>query len=134
MPRIEVNKHAEIIKEHVYHTFPYNTLVPNFKGPHAEDCGGCIIEAELQILVDKIAELSPTEDIIEELKTARNVIRTLKSDNSRAYDIAGVIERGSVDSLVRDLVEERNNLTQVLKKVTDDLDAVMNTLKGRANG
>ena len=125
MPRIEVNTHAEKIKEQVFHTFPYNMLVPNFKGPHADDCPGCIIEAELQILVDKIAELSPVEDIIAKLETAENVIKTLKSDNSRAHDIAGVIERGQVDSLVRDIVEERDRLSDLFVEVSKDLKALV---------
>ena len=130
MVRVNVNKHAEIIKEQVFHTFPYNAFIPNFKGPHADDCPGCIIEAELQILVDKIAELSPVEDIVEELERekAKNAVYIEARQN--AFDRAGVYYNNTTTlvELVGDLVDERNRLARILTLVSDDLTATKNRI------
>ena len=136
MTRIEVNTHAEKIKEQVFHTFPYNQFIPNFQGPHADDCPGCIIEAEVQILVDKIAELSPVEDIIAKLEAEKLKNKTYMNDRRNAFKRVGAEGNTTmtVTQLVEIVVEERDNLNQILKTVTDDLDAVMNTLKGSRNG
>lgn len=135
MTRIEVNKHAEIIKGAVYHTFPYNMLVPNFKGPHAEDCPGCIIEAELKILVDKIAELSPTEDIIEELEEEKRKNKAHVEDRTNALARAGLGDAADIDlvELVGSLVDERDRLTGRLDMVLNELNSITRMLKGSAD-
>lgn len=131
MVRVEVNKHAEIIKQQVFHTFPYNAFIPNFKGPHADDCPGCIIEAELKILVDKIAELSPVEDIVEELERekAKNAVYTEARES--AFAIADVEDDGtrSLVDLVESLVNERDRLDGFLTTILEDLNEVTSKLK-----
>ena len=130
MTRIEVNKHAETIKEQVFHTFPYNQFIPNFQGPHADDCPGCIIEAELQILVDKIAELSPVEDIVAELEDAKRKNEIHRKARENALAIAGLHEDSpsALVEVVGNLVSEKDRLTRILTLVSDDLTATKNRI------
>jgi hypothetical protein len=129
----EVNKHAEIIANTVYHVYPYRVGFPTGgfdpKTPHADDCGGCLINAEVKKLVDKLNTLSPVEEIIAELKEAKNTIKTLVEDISKAFEIAGLTEESSVTSLVETLVWEQNRLTRLLEGVKQDLNITIKKLR-----
>ena len=133
MVQIEVNKHAEIIKEQVFHTFPYGAFIPNFKGPHADDCPGCIIEAELQILVDKIAELSPVEDILAELGLEKMKNEAHVEDRKNAFTRAGMEDSKTMTllELVGMLVNDRDRLTRLLDTVSSDLNVVTSNINRR---
>ena len=124
-----MNEHAEIIANTVFHTFPYNMLVPNFKGPHAEDCGGCIINAEVAKLVHKLNMLSPVEDIIAELEKEKEKREALTQDRWDAFDKAGVEKAGSVAELVEDLVAQRNRLLHLVEAIDIDLEGIRDKIK-----
>jgi hypothetical protein len=124
----EVNEHAEIIANTVYHTFPYNMLIPNFKGPHADDCGGCLINAEVKKLVDKLNELSPVEEIIANLEESNNNLETLRADKSLAFRLADFREDGSISYLVTNLVSERDRLARLLESTKRELNTTIRKL------
>lgn len=129
MSQKDVNEHAKIIADHTFHSFPYKQLIPNFKGPHAEDCEGCIIESEVEKLVSKLNALSPVEEIVAELNEEKERRRTLGVDRHRAFDRAGVPEAGTVADLVATLVDERDQLIHLLEVIDNDLQLIRSKIK-----
>jgi Zn-finger protein len=128
----EVNVHANIIADTVFHTFPYNKMIPNFKGPHAEDCGGCIINAEVEKLVNELSALSPVKKIVAELEDKKDELQLLMLDRRQAFEKAGVTEEGSITDLVTTLVHERDRLASVINTLRDSINTtakVLNNLK-----
>lgn len=129
MSQKEINEHAKIIADHVFHSFPYNQFKPNFKGPHAEDCEGCIVNAEVEKLVDKLNLLSPVEEILAELEKEREKRKTLTEDRWNAFDNAGVPKEGSIADLVATLIAERDRLIRLLEDIDNDLWIIRNKIK-----
>ena len=129
----EVNESAQKIRDQVFHTFPFGTFRPNFKGPHADDCPGCIIEAELDKLVEKLNELAPVEKIIAELDDEKAKVESYKEDRSKAFIIGGLREEGSVASLVAIFVSEKDRLTHLLGVVKNDLTETVRKLNENEN-
>lgn len=125
----DVDEHAKIIADHVFHSFPYFQMKPNFKGPHAEDCEGCIVNAEVEKFVAKLKALSPIEKIVAELEKEKEQRRALTVDRWHAFDKAGVAEEGSVTDLVESLVNERARLTRLIEEINNDLDRIRNKIK-----
>lgn len=123
----EVNEHAEIIANTVYHSYPYNKIGKGFTGsePHSEDCGGCLINAEVDKLVAKLNALSRVEKIIEQLNHEKAERNALRVDRFRAFDKAGVTEEGSVADLVGTLVDERDRLNSLLKEIKHDMQYIL---------
>jgi hypothetical protein len=122
MNQENINEHAEIIANHVFHSFPYKQLIPNFKGPHAEDCEGCVVEAEVEKLVTKLNSLSHVEDIIADLERERHLRELLSEERHLAFKKAGIDSDGkSVTELVESLVEERDRLRSLLSYVRDNI-------------
>lgn len=128
-----MNEHAEVIANTVYHTFPYSVGFPlggfGPETPHADDCGGCLINAEVKKLVDKLNELSPMEEIVANLEAANQTVETLSFEISRAFEIAGVPEEGTVTSLVGLLVTQRAHLTSLLEDIKKDLNITISKLR-----
>ena len=129
MTQNDVNKRAEIIRNSVSHSFPYNKMIPNFEGPHSEDCEGCLINAEVEILVAELNRLSPVEKIIEELEHEKKLRKLLSKEQHLAYEKAGVDEKGSIADLVSILVEDRNRLDNLLQIINNDLNILQIKLK-----
>ena len=127
----EQNEHAKIIADHVFHSFPLNKFIPNFKGPHAEDCEGCIINAEVEKLVAKLNILSPVEEILAELEKEKEKRRMLAEDRWSSFDRAGVPREGSVADLVATLVDERDRLTRLLKVIDTNLRIIRTKINER---
>lgn len=129
MDQKDVNEHAKIIADHVFHSFPYNQMIPNFKGPHAEDCEGCIVNTEVEKLVAKLNALSPVEEIIAELEEEKEKRHILTEDRWNAFDKAGVAKEGSIADLVASLVAERDRLIRLLEVIDNDLWNIRNMIK-----
>lgn len=134
----EIDKHVEIIRNSVYHAFPYNQLVPNFKGPHAENCEGCIIEAEVDILAAKLRSLWYVEEIKLNLKREQELRTLLSNERHHAFNRAGIEDKGqSIADLVGSLVDERDQLlltaTMLKKKLVELVEAVENLDARRRN-
>lgn len=125
----DVNKHVQIIADHVFHSFPYKQFKPNFKGPHAEDCEGCIVNAEVEKLVAKLKILSPVEEILAELEREKEKRRTLIDDRWNAFDKAGVPKKGLIADLVADLIAERNRLLHLVESIDNNLLNIRNKIK-----
>lgn len=117
----KMNEHAEIIKNTVFHTLPYNKWMVNENDPHAEDCGGCIINAEVEKLVAKLDALSPVEDIVAQLEREKEERRLLVLDRLRAFKKAGIAEEGPIEDLVVILVAERDLLRSQLQEIKRDV-------------
>jgi len=121
----KVNEHAKIIADTVFHTFPYNQMIPNFQGPHAEDCGGCIINAQVEVLVAELDRLSPIKSIVADLENKKKELELLTLDRRRAFEKAGitefkkagVAEEDSITDLVTSLVRKHDQLVRVIKAV-----------------
>ena len=126
---IDVDEHAKIIADHVFHSFPYKQFIPNFKGAHAEDCEGCIVEAEVAKLVAKLKELSPVEDIIAELERQKEARRVLVTDRRHAFEKAKLVEYGTVTDLVADLIKERDRLLHLVDEINHDLETIRNKIR-----
>lgn len=126
MSNSEINRHAEIIRDNVFHTFPFNRMIPNFKGPHAEDCGGCIIEAEVDKLVTKLNALSHVEDIIAELEQVKHGRKLLSDERHLAFEKAGVNADGkSITDLVESLVKERDHLHNLIEYIRNNMNNIL---------
>lgn len=130
----EQNEHETIIKNTVFHTFPYSMMIPNFEGPHAEDCGGCIINAEVEKLVAELNRLSPVKEIIAELEAAKKKIETLTEDRRKAFFIANRPDEGAVAGLVAVLVSERDQLDHVRKTIESTLKKLVVSLGNYESG
>lgn len=121
----EVNKHAKIIQDTVFHTYPY---IPSgmFKPdtPHSEDCGGCLINAEVDKLVAELNALSPIEKIVEELKNEKEKRKALMLDCDKAFEKANVSKEGSVSELVAELVDDRDRLIRLLRAIKTDINNI----------
>lgn len=104
----EVHEHAEIVRNNVFHTYPFTKMLAGFNpdAPHAEDCGGCLINAEVDKLVEKLEKLSNPEKIVEELEHEKEERRLLTLDRWTAFEKAGLPEEGSVTDLVERLMHE----------------------------
>lgn len=123
----EVNEHAEIIANAVFHSYPFKKMGRGFNAsePHSEDCSGCLINAEVEKLVTKLNTLSPVEKIIEQLNHEKKEANTLRADRFRAFDKAGINEEGSVTDLVGKLVDERNHLISLLQEIKKDMKFIL---------
>lgn len=116
------NEHAKIIYDHVFHSFPYNQFIPNFRGEHAEDCEGCIIEAEVDKLVAKLESLSHVEDVIAELERERDLRKLLSDERHQAFVKAGVDDEGqSIANVVETIVNQRNDYRGLLASVRESI-------------
>lgn len=126
----EIDKHVEIIRNSVYHAFPYNQLVPNFKGPHAENCEGCIIEAEVDILVAELRSLSRVEEIIADLNREKELRHLLSEERHKALELAGISDETlSVADVVIQLIEERDQLQRAAEKLKKQLLALIEAVE-----
>jgi hypothetical protein len=113
-----MNKHAEIIQNTVYHTYPYHlTGMFNPDEPHSEDCGGCLINTEVKKLVAELERLSHVENVIAELEHEKIARAMLSLERHQAFEKAGVVENGSVVDLVAALVDERDLLASQLHRI-----------------
>ena len=126
----EVNEHAEIIRNSVFHSYPYNRMGFKPDAPHAEDCEGCLINAEVYKLVTKLNALSNVEKIIDELENERKERQALTTDRNLAFEIAGLNAEGegSISDLVIMLIDERDRLIQLLATIRTDIIKINNKM------
>lgn len=124
-----VNEHVEIIKKTAFHTYPFNFLTFNPNDPHTEDCGGCIINAEVDKLVDKLNEFSHVEDIIAQLEEVQEEKRLLKLDRVYAFRKAGKnVGDGTITDLVTELIDERDALISKLQEIKKGIGNISESL------
>ncbi len=125
----DLNKHAERIRNTVFHSYPYNRVGLKPDSPHADDCEGCLINSEVDILVTQLNALSHVEDIVENLKRETELRKLLSDERRDAFKIADVAEEGSVAELVRDLVDERDRLLRLLHTIRNDISDIEKKIK-----
>jgi hypothetical protein len=126
-----MNEHVQVIQDLVFHSYPYNRMGFKPDAPHAEDCEGCRINAEVKKLVRKLEALEPVETIVAELKNEKAMREALLLDRRQAFEVArvpGQVGGRSITDLVGDLVDERNRLTQLLKTIKSDVNNIAQKL------
>lgn len=122
-----MNEHVRVIQDLVFHSLPYNRMIINPNTPHAEDCEGCLINAEVKKLVRELDALSPVRAIVAELKEEKEARRALTLDREQAFKNAGV-DSGSVSDLVAGLMHDREMLTQKLERIKGDVNNIAKKL------
>lgn len=127
--RKEVSEHAEIIKDTVFHSYPHNSIGFKSDAPHAEDCGGCIINAEVEKLVTKLNDLSDTVKIKAELAEVKMELEDHKLDRWRAFERANVIADGPVVDLVDTLIDQLNRFAHLVQTAGIDVDDIAERLR-----
>jgi hypothetical protein len=126
------NEHAEIIANTVYHTFPFDIQGFKSDAPHSDDCGGCLINAEVAKLVEKLDSLSHVEDVLAQLEHEKEERRKLTLDRWEAFEKAGAVDNGgSVSDLVRELVDERDRLLGLVQEVKSDMNFTLKRIENR---
>jgi len=123
--RKDVNEHAKIIQDTVFHTYPYNRIGFKSDAPHAEDCGGCIINAEVEKLVVKLEALSDTVKIAARLEASNTERERLRLDRGRAFEKAGVVINGPVSDLVETIINDRDQLAEQLRQIKAELNTII---------
>jgi patatin-like phospholipase/acyl hydrolase len=124
----EIYEHADIVRKMVWHKFDNNKFGLNINNPHAEDCEGCVIEAEVTKLTDKLRALAPMERIMTELKEEKKNRKALEKDRERAFVKAGLVEEGLVSDLVVMLMESNDRLRNQIKVFKNDINAIAREL------
>lgn len=119
-----VNEHAEIIANLVFHSYPHKAMGFNPNEPHAEDCEGCLINAEVAKLVVKLNALSDVEKTLSELEEVKKELSILKLDRWRAFEYAGVAEEGPLAVLVAGLLNERKHFSRLLQTIKNDINSI----------
>lgn len=128
----KANVHLEIIYKNTFHSFPYQKMHINFDGPHAEDCEGCIIEAEATKLVQELESLSHVEELKADLQRERELRQVLSDERHEALKAAGVNDHGqSVAEVVGYIVREQDRLERLLRYVEEDVNDLVQKMKER---